>query len=139
SLGQDIDFYENLLKCVEKKKAELVLESLNDISWQANKAEEFESKPAYRNALFRENSAHNAFRFGRSVILGEQYDDSVSFEYKVDIESSGCSYDISIDFNDDDILPSRIVGIIGRNAVGKTHLMGSLAKDLVQVGRVSQK
>ncbi|WP_289508396.1 AAA family ATPase [Escherichia coli] len=32
-----------------------------------------------------------------------------------------------------------MVGIIGRNAVGKTQLMGSLAKDLVQIGRVSQK
>lgn len=37
------------------------------------------------------------------------------------------------------LLPGRIVGIIGRNAVGKTQLMGSLAKDLVQIGRVSQK
>ncbi|MGL5757813.1 AAA family ATPase [Plesiomonas sp.] len=139
SLGQGIEFYENLLKSVGAKEAELVLDSLNDISWQANKADEFESKPAYRNALFRENSAHNAFRFGRSVILSEPYDDSVSFEYTVDIESSNCSYDISINFDDNDLLPNRIVGIIGRNAVGKTHLMGALAKDLVQVGRVSQK
>ena len=139
SLGQSIEFYENLLKSVGVKEAELVLDSLNDISWQANKADEFESKPAYRNALFRENSAHTAFRFGRSVILSEAYDDSVSFEYTVDIESSNCSYDISINFDEDDLLPNRIVGIIGRNAVGKTHLMGALAKDLVQVGRVSQK
>ncbi|CEO39097.1 AAA family ATPase [Photobacterium kishitanii] len=139
SLGQSIEFYENLRECIGATDSEVVLDSLNDISWQANKADEFESKPAYRNALFRENSAHNAFRFGRSIILNEPYDDSVSFEYMVNIESSGCSYDISIDFDDDDLLPNRIVGIIGRNAVGKTHLMGALAKDLVQVGRVSQK
>ncbi|HDY7421679.1 TPA: AAA family ATPase [Vibrio vulnificus] len=139
SLGQSVEFYENLRSCVGAQQAEIVLDSLNDISWQANKADEFESTPAYRNALFRENSAHNAYRFGRSVILGEEYDDSVSFEYEVNIESSNCSYDIAFDFNDEDILPNRIVGIIGRNAVGKTHLMGALAKDLVQVGRVSQK
>lgn len=139
SLGQSIEFYKNLRDCIGETESELVLESLNDISWQANKADEFESKPIYRNALLRENSAHKAFRFGRSVILNEPYDDSVSFEYMVNIESSGCSYNISIDFNDDDLLPNRIVGIIGRNAVGKTHLMGALAKDLVQVGRVSQK
>jgi len=138
SLGQGIDFYQNLLGCVGQDKAESVLEALNDISWQANKAENFESKPSYRNALFRENSAHSAFRFGRSVVIGEDFDDSVSFKYTIDIESSGCTYDISVDFESDQ-LPNRIVGVIGRNAVGKTHLMGALAKDLVQVGRVSQK
>ncbi|HHC6516690.1 TPA: hypothetical protein ACN35K_003879, partial [Vibrio parahaemolyticus] len=71
SLGQSVEFYENLRSCVGAQQAEIVLDSLNDISWQANKADEFESTPAYRNALFRENSAHNAYRFGRSVILGE--------------------------------------------------------------------
>lgn len=138
SLGQNIEFYENLLKKVGEKQAILVLESLNDIAWQANKADKFESKPAYRNALLRENSAHKASRFGRAVILNESYDSSISFEYTMEIEASNCFYDISVDF-DDDKLPNRIVGIIGRNAVGKTQLMGALAEDLVQVRRASQK
>lgn len=138
SLGQSIEFYKNLLKYLGEDQATLVLESLNDISWQSNKADAFESKPAYRNALFRVNSANKAFRFGRAVILDEEFNNSLSFEYTVDIESSGCSYDILIDF-EDDALPNRIVGVIGRNAVGKTHLMGALAKDLVQINRVSQK
>lgn len=138
SLGQSLDFYRNLLKYVGEDQAISVLESLNDISWQSNKADDFESKPAFRNSLFRENSANKAFRFGRSVILDEEINNSLSFEYTVKIESSGCSYDIAIDF-DDDVLPNRIVGIIGRNAVGKTHLMGALAKDLVQISRVSKK
>ncbi|WP_245423152.1 AAA family ATPase [Shewanella frigidimarina] len=89
--------------------------------------------------MFRENSASSSFRFGRSIILDEEYDEDFSFEYTVDIEGADNPFSISVDFDEYDYLPGRIVGIIGRNAVGKTHLMGELAKDLVQVGRVSQK
>lgn len=139
SLGQDLDFYKNLLNIIGSDESKLILESLNDISWQSNKAEAFESKSEYRNALFRENSARNSFRFGRSVILGEEYDENFSFEYIAYIEGADSPFSISVDFDEYDLLPGRIVGIIGRNAVGKTQLMGALAKDLVQVGRVSQK
>ncbi|MBR9902489.1 MAG: AAA family ATPase [Gammaproteobacteria bacterium] len=139
SLGQSIDFYKNLYNTIGSKKAAKVLESLNDISWQPNIAEPFESKSQYRNALFRENSANSSFRFGRSIILNEEYDENFSFEYTAQIEGADSPFSISVDFDEDDYLPGRIVGIIGRNAVGKTQLMGALAKDLVQVGRVSQK
>lgn len=139
SLGQSIDFYKNLYKVLGSKEAAKVLESLNDISWQPNIAEPFESKSQYRNALFRENSANSSFRFGRLIILNEEYDENFSFEYTAQIEGADSPFSISVDFDEDDYLPGRIVGIIGRNAVGKTQLMGELAKDLVQVGRVSQK
>lgn len=139
SLGQSIDFYKNLYKALGSEDAAIALESLNDISWQPNIAESFESKSQYRNALFRENSANSSFRFGRSIILNEEYDEDFSFEYTAQIEGADSPFSISVDFDEDDCLPGRIVGIIGRNAVGKTQLMGALAKDLVQVGRVSQK
>ena len=139
SLGQSLEFYKNLFKAIGSSESAVILESLNDISWQSNKADLFESKSEYRNALFRENSASSSFRFGRSIILDEEYDEDFSFEYIVHIEGADSPFSISVDFDEYDDLPGRIVGIIGRNAVGKTHLMGALAKDLVQVGRVSQK
>lgn len=139
SLGQSIEFYRNLYDKLGSNEAVKALESLNDISWKPNIAEEFESKSQYRNALFRENSASSAFRFGRAIILNEKYDENFSFKYTVNIPGADSPFTISVDFDEDDCLPGRIVGIIGRNAVGKTQLMGALAKDLVQVGRVSQK
>lgn len=139
SLGQDIDYYSNLINIVGDSESENVLEALNDISWSPNKAEGFEGDSSYRNALFRENSASSAFRFGRSVILGEEFNEKFSFKYNSYIDGADGPFTIAIDFDEKDILPGRIVGIIGRNAVGKTQLLGNLAKDLVQVGRVSQK
>jgi len=139
SLGQSLAFYKTLLTTIGSEKSEIILDALNDISWQPNKAEAFESKSEYRNALFRENSARSSFRFGRSIVLNEQYDENFSFEYTAHIEGADSPFTISVDFDEHDPLPGRIVGVIGRNAVGKTQLMGALAKDLVQVGRVSQK
>ncbi|EKN6015884.1 ATP-binding protein [Yersinia enterocolitica] len=139
SLGQSLDFYKKLHEIFGGQELAMILDSLNDISWKPNKAEEFESKSGYRNALFRENSARNSYRFGRSVVLGEEYDEDFSFEYTAYIEGAESTFNISLNFDENDVLPGRIVGIIGRNAVGKTQLMGALAKDLVQVEKVSQK
>jgi len=139
SLGQSLDFYETLVNTIGSEESEKVLDALNDIAWSPNKAEAFEGYSAYRNALFRENSASSSFRFGRSVILGEEYDENFSFNYTAYIEGADSPFTITVDFDEHDILPGRVVGVIGRNAVGKTQLLGALAKDLVQVGRVSQK
>ena len=139
SLGQELDFYKNILFSVGADESEKFLEALNDIAWMKSKAEDFEQKTEYRNALLRSNGADVALRFGRSVILNEPYDESFSFLYTNQIDGIDSSFDISVDFDENDDLPGRIVGIIGRNAVGKTKLMGNLAKDLVQVRKVSQK
>lgn len=139
SLGQSLNFYKRLLQTVGRTESKNVLEALNDISWQPNKSEKFEGKSQYRNALFRENSALNAFRFGKSIILGEEFTEEFSFRYTTSIAGAESQFSINVDFDESDPLPGRIVGIIGRNAVGKTQLMASLAKDLVQVGKVSQK
>jgi len=139
SLGQTIDFYKTLLQTVGIPKSKEVLNSLNDISWKPHKSESFESKSEYRNALFRENSALNSFRFGKAIILDESYNEEFSFKYTTYIEGAESPFTINVDFDDSDLLPGRIVSVIGRNAVGKTQLMGSLAKDLVQIGRASQK
>lgn len=139
SLGQELDFYRNLLDFIGTEKSIEVLENLNDIAWQSQKMEPFESESRFRNALLRENSARDALRFGKQVILNETINKSFSFKYVTQIENADETFTIEVDFDETDPLPHNIVGIIGRNAVGKTHLMGSLARDLVQVRRVSQK
>lgn len=139
SLGQDTKYYTNLLKAVGESEAIQVLIALNDISWESNKSDDFEHKPDYRNALLRTNSAYNALRFGRAIILDEEYDEDFSFDYSVDIPGADSPFEINVDFDEEDDVPGRIVGVIGRNAVGKTQLLGNLAKDLVQVGKKSKK
>jgi len=137
SLGQGVDFYEKLLKHCGKKMAIKVLESLRDIAWKPPLAESFEPTPQFRNALVRENTALAARRFGHSIIIGEPFDESFSFKYRVEIPGSDGPFDVNINLDEKDLVPGRIVSVIGRNAAGKTKFLTSLANDLVQLRETS--
>ncbi len=100
SLGQDIDYYSNLINIIGGSESELILEALNDISWDQNKTDGFEGESAYRNSLFRNNSASSAFRFGRSVILGEDFDENFSFKYNSYIDGADGPFTITVDFDE---------------------------------------
>jgi ATPase subunit of ABC transporter with duplicated ATPase domains len=44
-----------------------------------------------------------------------------------------------VDFDPEDKVPGRIACLIGRNAVGKTQVLASLATDLTQIARKAEK
>lgn len=139
SLGQDIGFYQNLLEHCGRPMAEDVLTALQDIAWKPPLAVPFEPTSPFRNALLRDNSAHKARRFGQSIILGQEVDERFSFKYRVEIPGATDPFDVEIDLDDRDGVPGRIVGVIGRNAVGKTRFLAALAGDLVQLAQTSEE
>jgi len=139
SLGQDISFYEDLLTHCGRPLADEVLVALCDIAWEHPAAVPFETTSAYRNALFRNNSALKAHRFGQAVILGHEIDESFSFKYRVEIPNADAPFDVEIDLDEKDEVPGHIVGVIGRNAVGKTQFLAALASDLVQLVQTSEE
>lgn len=134
SLGQSVEFYKELLR-VSKGNFEIkdVLLALNDISWNNNKGGKFESYTNYRNSLFRDSSAESAYRFGRAIVLKQDYSENFSFLYNMKIEGATSSFDVFLDFDREDKLSGRIVGVIGKNAVGKTTLVSNIANDLVNI------
>lgn len=139
SLGQDEDYYRNLLKFVRRERAGEILSSLSDISWEPARAMQFETCPSFRNSLIRFNTANRARRTGRAIILGEAIHDSVAFQYRADIPGASTSCSIEIKFDADDKIPGRIACLIGRNAVGKTQVLASLAMDLTQIAQRSRE
>lgn len=139
SLGQELEFYELLVKTCGEKLAIEVLEALKDISWQPPLAEEFEGKSAFRNALLRFNEAQRARIFGQQVILRQPINENYSFSYSATIPGAEESTDCEFNFDNKAALPGRIVAIIGRNATGKTQYLSTLASDLVQINRISEK
>lgn len=139
SLGQDVEFYQRLLSHCGRPMADDVLSALRDITWQPPLAIPFEPTSPFRNALLRENSAHKARRFGQSIILGSEIDERFSFRYSVQIPGATEPFDVEIDLDERDDVPGRIVCVIGRNAVGKTQFLASLANDLVQLTQTSEE
>ncbi len=136
SLGQSDDFYKNLHKLMGDR-ASKVLNAMRDIAWHPAFAFDFEPTAAFRNAMMRENGAHRARRFGRAWATGQKVTEKPSFTYVGAIEGADTDIDCYFDFSASDLVPGRIVGIIGRNAVGKTRYLASLGSDLAQIARSS--
>lgn len=139
SLGQDIKFYQKLMSTCGSNVSIEILESLNDISWSPPLAEPFETHSAFRNSLLRDNDAQKARKFGQSIIQGDSLDEDYSFSYSTTIPGAEDHTTCHFQLDGKDLVPGRVVGIIGRNATGKTQYLSSLAKDLVHIRRMSEK
>lgn len=136
SLGQSDEFYMKVRELGAERAADL-LSALRDIAWSPGFAQEFELLSAFRNGLVRSNPAKRARRLGaRLVTDGEVYEEP-SFVYLHEPHFDETSLEIEFPFDPHDQLPGRIIGIIGRNAVGKTTFMARLAEDLAQTARIS--
>lgn len=139
SIGQGEDYYKNLRRKLGADEAGDVLTALRDIAWRSELANDFEPTSAFRNALMRHNAAQRGRRFGRSIILGEQVQEHFHFQYQATIPGATEPVDLDFSFDGKDKVPGRIVALIGRNAVGKTRVLASLAQDLAQIERSSVK
>jgi predicted ATPase len=138
SLGQDENYFRRL-STIADVSVDAMLTALRDISWTPVLANDFEPSSEFRNALIRFNSAQRARRFGRLWALGEAINESFSFSYNCQFDEADGPIATYISFDEKDVLPPRIVAIIGRNAVGKTRFLAQLSEDLVQLRQSSGK
>lgn len=136
SLGQEDNYYQELNKLFGEKSGD-VLDALRDIAWRPAFAADFEPTTAFRNAMMRENGAHRARRFGASWAAGDTVNEKLAFTYIGSIEGADADVEATFTFNRKDPVPGRIIGIIGRNAVGKTRFLASMGADLAQISRTS--
>lgn len=139
SLGQSQQYYEKLGMDFGAAGAIPILQALRDIAEMPAIASDFETSPPFRNGMMRENAARRARRFGRSWVRGEEVHLKPSFSYACEIGGGSIPTAAEFDFAPRDTLPSRVVAIIGRNAVGKTMYLSRLAADLAQIERISEE
>ena len=74
---------------------------------------------------------------GNALAHGQAIERDFNFTYRGEIQGAQQPVAADIAFDSDDELPGRIACIIGRNAVGKTQFLASLASDLVPIRRSS--
>jgi ABC-type cobalamin/Fe3+-siderophores transport system ATPase subunit len=136
SLGQEDEYYQHLYS-LPGQRGEAVLAALQDIAWKPALAFPFEPTTAFRNALMRFNTAECARRFGRSWVQGLRVHEQFSFSYSCQIEGAVDAVKPHFNFDAKDEVPGRVIGIIGRNAVGKTRFLAKLGEDLTHISRSS--
>ncbi|QXQ06844.1 ATP-binding protein [Sphingosinicellaceae bacterium] len=136
SLGQSQRYYAWMFDTFGSGAQE-VLTALRDIAVRPGLAGRFETSTVFRNGLMRENLARRSQRFGSAWSRGEQPVEKPSFAYVCKLSDDEQPFQVEFDFKARDVLPGRLVAVIGRNAVGKTRFLAQLSADLAQVRKVS--
>lgn len=147
SLGQDDDYYENLNRLGDETR-KTVLVSLRDIAFDENLFEKAKREKVTTDSLMRDiPSSRVKTQFARMANGGARLT-SYNFTYNMpcDLEETPVSLDFHVKPQSNP--PTNIHVIIGRNGVGKTHLIKNMINSLIyndeekfgsfKVGRISK-
>ncbi|SCK11610.1 AAA family ATPase [Vogesella sp. LIG4] len=126
SLGQELGFYEDLAK--DTHLMEQILTSLNDLVYNQGIVEDFENLAVFKNSLIRFSEAEQAFRQGNRLLIGQvSGENSYDFSFECKVGSASQNHKAKFIFDGTDVIPGRIVAIIGGNGTGKTQFLAKMA------------
>lgn len=107
-----------------------ILAALNDVNYNEVIREKFASHPGLSNSLRRFSEAERAYQEGRKILTNDSDLSNFSFAYNEGNESPTPFGTIYFKFSRKLLGLYRVIGIIGRNGVGKTTLLANLATSL---------
>lgn len=131
SLGTDDTYYENLNKLGDELRDQ-ILNGLNDIAVHANIYERAIKEDVTLNSLFRDISFSTVTNQYRRIATGGARLTNYSFSFyfpqdKVKTSPSKIDFKVIAEHNP----PTNIQIIIGRNGVGKSHLLNGMVDSLL--------
>ena len=133
SLGQDLDYYENVL-ALGQDTARAILHGLRDMVLEPAIFERFQQAEGVERSLLRSSAARIAFRDARRVLEGQPlaHDTPFSFEFSCELKDFGfCEpHRVRFEFFPQDGQLGRMVALVGKNATGKSALLRALARRL---------
>ncbi|KHT11671.1 AAA family ATPase [Pectobacterium brasiliense] len=123
SLGQSPEYYHNL-GCLHKDSKNRILSALKDIPSDYDRLNEIEGELVFQKSLSRYVSVSSIVQF-REILHG--YDSQKTFGLKLNLNSS-----VNPEFNvyQNSKPPTNIHVLIGRNGVGKSHLLRMIVNNI---------
>ncbi|MBS1659496.1 MAG: AAA family ATPase [Bacteroidetes bacterium] len=129
SLGQSVDYYENLKKTFPSSYQSVLL-ALRDAAFFPKIREEFEYHFVFIKSLLRENITERLMRTIRYELLGIDIATRFKFTYRYTPPGTDQVLDLRFDFEYDMELAHRVYTLIGKNGTGKTRILSSIARHL---------
>ncbi|HIE9623530.1 TPA: AAA family ATPase [Klebsiella quasipneumoniae subsp. quasipneumoniae] len=132
SIGEDIDYYKKINLLFELEQIDSLLESLCDAGYFRDNYSDYSEWDGYSGSLMRGSSSAAILKKGYQIAVG-RYNPTTKFD--LNIESLGDSFDpINFKFNLDRKLgKSNICLLIGKNGVGKTHILKKISEVITGV------
>ncbi|MGY4473991.1 AAA family ATPase [Bradyrhizobium sp. USDA 3364] len=129
SIGQDQDYYENLIAIDEADRTE-ILEALRDAIWNDDIFSAFQREDAFDTSLLRSVPARELTKL-KTIVHQQAALTPFHFRYRFPTAENAV---IEVQVTPHAVPPTNIHVVIGRNGVGKTTLLKSMST-LLQVGR----
>ena len=130
SLGQSLNYYKNLKKCIPIAYID-VLDRLNDIATNEAAKNRFINEDGVQVSLLRDSSAEKAMNEAKEFLSTDRISSKdVSFRFEASVPYLKDTVEMNFDFKKNSEIPHRINIIIGKNGTGKTHILYDLANSL---------
>lgn len=139
SVLSDIRFYKEIVEFLGFARAVTVLRELGDaVVLRAEGVDQqrlaLVDSPGFHQSALRSNEAFVAFRRGGKYLRRQPYphveDAAVSFTIEAQLPSADNAYQISFDFDSDELGRNRHFVLIGKNGAGKTQFFLSMIRSL---------
>lgn len=130
SLGQTLNYYQNLKEACPNDYMD-ILNRLNDIAINEEIKNNFIQEYGVKASLLRFSSAEKALNEAVTLLKESQLENKdISFNYYVKVPYNEERIELPFCFDSNNGLPYRINALIGKNGVGKTEILSSLAESL---------
>lgn len=130
SLGQDAVFYTNIYQ-LEEKLREHILEALNDVVFKPEIFVRALDEGVTKVSLLRSVSPASVKGQFRRILRGGDRLTRYSFKYELPHGRRIAGFKMKFKVRPDSNTPTNIHVVIGRNGVGKTHLLNNMVRALV--------
>ena len=128
SLGQDVEYYENLSTLPRNLRNEY-LSSLKDAAVDPAVYQKFKEMEVWNVSVLRFGEAKHALKQARQIVNNDIHSTGkAEFRFSRD-RSVGEEFDFS--FNGRDDIPGRFNVLVGYNGVGKTQLLADIATTFI--------
>jgi ABC-type transport system involved in cytochrome c biogenesis ATPase subunit len=133
SLGQDMYYYENLNRIGDQFR-DTYLRCMNDIALNLPLFEKVKELNVTSRALLRDIRAEKVKKTFNNLAKGNSSLTEYNFKFILpkEVGEEGIEYELSFESEPDSNPPTNVHALIGRNGVGKTHLLNKMVESLMK-------
>lgn len=127
SIGEEFDYYKIIKSIFSSPQNERYLESICDICYYRSNLDEYTQWEGYQSSLMRSNSSTAILNKGFQIALGHYI---ANKKFEITIDTLGDTFEpITFEFNKERLIgESNICLLIGKNGVGKSHILKEISK-----------
>jgi len=132
SLGQDVEYYENLRKKLQPEMSDAILIALRDIAYDDEILSIAKEQNVYRDSLTRGVSLSTIIGQYRRVLGGGAVLTSFDFKYIRPATDDFGAVQLDFKVDPESKPPTNMHVLIGRNGVGKTTMLNGMVLSIIQ-------